>query len=430
MKRWLFLFAAAFVPAAHAQFQLLIVNGAAEVAAPAVFDLGTAAPAESASALFRLRNVSTAPASVYVLSLAGSGFALVRPPAVPQTLNAGDALDFTIQFQAEAAGSYSAGLTLPGISVILTATVLPALTWRVPTTVDFGQVPRGVGSFLQFAIENHAPGALTVPPLTVYGAGFALAGPSPAGVQLQPLQSVTFQIGFVPTTSGAFSGTLVAGDRTFALAGIGFVPQPPKPQLQIDLPPPGQQGTAHVTLDVPAPSAGTGTLTLDFQGPADPTIAFASGGRSISFPVAAGDTHAIDAPFQAGTTAGTLVFTATFGAATAQQTLAIAVAPIVISSAAAARTGAGLTLHFTGIDNTRTAGPLAFTFFDAAGAVIPPGAIAATADFASYFQTSGLGGVFLLNAAFPVTGDSTHIAAFEAQLTNAAGIVKTPRTSF
>jgi hypothetical protein len=86
----------------------------------------------------------------------------------------------------------------------------------------------------------------------------------------------------------------------------------------------------------------------------------------------------------------------------------------------------------TGCDNTRTAGPLAFTFFDAAGNTVAPGAIHtdATANFASYFQNSGLGGVFLLTALFPVTGDPSQISAFQVQIGNSAGTAQSARTAF
>jgi hypothetical protein len=432
MRRCLCLLFAALAPAAHAQFQLFQVNGNTELQTPPVFDFGAVNPAQSVAVNFRLRNVSTAPASVYVLSLAGSGFTLLPPPQLPLTLNPQAALDFTVQFQASAAGSYSAGLTLPGISSILTATVVPALTWRIPSTVDFGAVERGTSSVVHLAVENHAAMALTVPPIAVYGDGFLLGEPSPAGIMLQPQQSASFDLIFAPSTSGSYAGTLTAGSLTFALAGIGIDPPLPNPVLTVDLPQSasGQQGIAHVALDAVARVAGAGTLTLDLQGGADSTVAFAAGGRSVSFTIVPGDMRALDAPFQTGTTAGTLVFTATLGTVSVQKTVVIAPLPVATSAVQATRTGSGITVQVSGFDNTRTAGALAFTFFDRAGNAIPPAPIAATADFAGFFQTSDLGGLFLLNAVFPVNGDVSQVAAFEVQFTNSAGSSRTARTSF
>ena len=434
MKRWLLpmLMLAALAPAARAQFQLMLVNGNFELQVPPIFDFGIVSPSQLAANNFRVRNVSTTPAAVYTMSLAGSGFTLLSVPKLPQTLNPQATLDFTVQFQADGAGSYSAGLTVPGISVILTATVASALTWLAPSTIDFGPAVRGTSTPFQITVENHTALELAMPPIAVHGNGFSLHGPSPAGDLLQPLQSDNFDLLFAPPAAGPYSGTLTAGDRTFALAGVGIDPPLPKPLLSLDLPQPisGQQGTVRVALDAASQVAGSGTLTLDFQGAADPAVAFAAGGRSISFAVAPGDTQAIAAPFQTGTTAGALVFTATLGGATARQTIAIAPAPVAISAAEASRTAGGLTVQLTGFDNTRTAGALAFTFFDRAGNAIPPAPIPATADFPAFFQTSDLGGLFLLNAVFPVNGDASQIVAFQVQLTNSAGSSTTARTSF
>ena len=422
----------AFLPAAYAQFQLSTVTGDVEFLAPPVFDFGVAAPAHPLRVTFRVRNVAPTPAALDTLSVAGAGFTNLSPVTLPRTLEPQAPLDFTIQFQADAAGAYSAVLTLPAISVVLTARVVPALTWRVPATVDFGTVTRGQSAAFRFAIENHSAIELEVPPLAVSGDGFSLDSPSPAGTILQTQQTATFGLRFTPPAAGPFTGALTAGDRTFSLAGMGVDPPLPKPLLSIDLPQPlsASQGTVRVTFDAPTQIPGSGTLSLDFEGPADSAIAFASGGRQIDFTIAPGDTRALDAHFQTGTTAGTLLFTATIGGIAAKQSIAIAPAPLAITDTKASRTAGGLTVQLTGFDNTRTAGPLSFTFYDRSGSIIPPAPIAATADFQSFFQTSDLGGLFTLTAIFPVTGDTTQINAVEVQLTNTAGPTSTLRTNF
>jgi hypothetical protein len=105
-------------------------------------------------------------------------------------------------------------------------------------------------------------------------------------------------------------------------------------------------------------------------------------------------------------------------------------APVAISDNKASRTSGSQTIQLTGFDNTRTAGPLAFTFYDRTGSAIPPAPIADTADFQAFFQTSDLGGLFALAAIFPVNGDTTQITAVEVQFRNAAGTSTTPRTNF
>ena len=68
-------------PAAHAQFNLFLVDGSTERAAPAVYDFGSLYSGESASAHFRVRNTSSAPATLTTLAVAGVGFTLTSPHA-------------------------------------------------------------------------------------------------------------------------------------------------------------------------------------------------------------------------------------------------------------------------------------------------------------------------------------------------------------
>jgi hypothetical protein len=151
----------------------------------------------------------------------------------------------------------------------------------------------------------------------------------------------------------------------------------------------------------------------------------------VAFPIAPGDLQAV-LPFQTGTSAGVLTFTAQIGGSTGQQSVTIAAAPPGISTAQGVRSAGTLAVSITGFDNTRSLGALSFTFYDAAGNPIAPGAIRtdATADFAQFFAISGLGGVFLLRAEFPVNGNAAMVASFEATLTNSAGSTPIQRLSF
>ena len=64
----------------------------------------------------------------------------------------------------------------------------------------------------------------------------------------------------------------------------------------------------------------------------------------------------------------------------------------------------------TGFDNTRSAGPITYTFYDTAGNALAPISVDYTADFASFFAGSDQGGAFALRSVFPVTGDASKIA--------------------
>jgi hypothetical protein len=191
-----------------------------------------------------------------------------------------------------------------------------------------------------------------------------------------------------------------------------------------------------VMLDAPAPRAASGTVTLDFQpkpaGASDPAIMFSSGARTASFMCDAGATSCRfgdqqSALFQTGTTAGILTFAARFGSmASDLKTVTILAEPVSLISAQGSRSVDRLEVRITGFDNARTAGPLAFTFLDAAGNPIAPGNIRvdAGAAFQQLYRTSGAGG------AFPVTGDASQIAAFEASIANSEGVAASTRTKF
>jgi len=427
---------------AYAQFELYIVNGSIELPAPPVYRLGSIYSNETATARFRLRNISKAPAAVYVLAADGAGFSISGAPPLPFGLDPQAALEFTVAFRAANIGSYSAALHSEGVSVLLIAEVLPRLTYTVEGQpigpMDFGAIETGSSAVRHVSIGNLTSLTLTVPSISVDGSGFSLVGGSPVGLILQPRQSASFDVQFLPPGAGTFGGSLVIGDRTYALRGTGTGPVLPKPLLSVALGEPrsARQGTVTVTLDSAARSSGTGTLTLEFRPVAgdasDPGIVFLTGSRSIPFMVSPGDTQALIAPFQTGTTAGTLTFTASVGGNIDQQSFSIAGAPVGIASAGGSRRPGAIELLVTGFDNTRTAGAIAYTFFDTVGNRVAPGAIQvnSTAEFTMFFQSSAAGGNFLLRSTFPVTGDASKIVAFEIEFSNSAGASRTGRVTF
>ena len=427
-------------PAAHAQFDLFLVEGSTERAAPAVYDFGSLYADESASAHFRLRNTSNAAAAVNVLAVAGTGFTLTAP-VLPVGLAPQAAFDFSVAFHGPNTGTYSASLHSESIAILLTATVAPRLTYRIdsgcatafPGPVDFGSVVRGSSAACRITIQNDTPGVLTIPAISVQGADFALLGAAPSGQALQSRQGGEFSVVFTPPITGLFQGALTIGDRSYPLLGTGADPPLPKPIISRDLTQAGsaQQGGLIVWFDAPAQTSGTGTATLDFIGPPDPAIAFASGGRSATFPIAPGDVQAV-LPFQTGTTAGVLIFTVQIGGASDQRIVTITPDPPGITTAQGVRSAGAVEVRIVGFDNTRSMGAISVTFYDVSGSPIAPGTIRTDASSAvtKYFAGSDLGGVFLLAAVYPVTGDVTRVASCDATLINSAGSSRTQRTTF
>jgi hypothetical protein len=448
--RVLLLALAATVPG-WSQFELFLVNGNLEQTVQPVDNLGAVEPGSSLAVAFRIRNVSANAAILDYLQVTGGGFTLSNVQ-LPVTLAPQKSVDFTVIFQSAGSGFYSGALDSVGISVLLSALVPAELTCELDTgagvrplataAVDFGQVERGAGSSRHILLVNQTSVPLYAPAPLVTGDGFGLSGASPGGSLVLPGATADFNVQFSPTVDGALAGTLSVGDRTYALTGTGLEPPLPRPRISVSLPQQGsaQQGSVTVNLDAPSKTTGTGTVALAFvpdpPAPNDPGIAFATAGQSATFTVSPGDTQGhfgtqLTAPFQTGTTSGTLSITVQLGGTTDQQSVAILPAVVGVTAAQGARSAGAIEVDLTGFDNTRSASALAFTFFDGAGKVVGPGAIQADggASFASYFR-SAAGGTFMLKAVFPVTGDATQIKAFEAVVTNSAGSATTARISF
>jgi Abnormal spindle-like microcephaly-assoc'd, ASPM-SPD-2-Hydin len=443
----------ATVPAAHAQFAFSVVSGSTVTPVTTVYSFGNVWSGDGDSVQFQITNTSNAAASLTVLAVAGEGFTLSGAPTLPVQLNPQGSVNFVVTFLATLTGGYSASLSADGISVFLTATVVPGLTYQVQTSagnqnlgtspVNFGSVAVGQTQTLQFLVSNGTTQALVVPSISVSQGDFSLSGPTPSGVTLQPAQVEGFEVQFQPSESGTRTGTLTIGASSYSLTGTGKggAAPAPTPQVAITLAQTvsDQQGTVTVSFASPATAGGSGTLTLQFQpsvsGATDPAIAFASGGQSLSFTFAAGDVQATfgsqsSAAFQTGTTSGTITFTAQIGSSSSEQSVTIAPAAVGYTNAQGTISPSSVQVQVTGFDNTRSAGQLSFTFYDDNGNMIAPGAITANAGsaFAQYFATSA-GGNFELTAVFPVTGDTTVITYFQASITNSEGTSATARTS-
>src|ERR1035438_8774489 len=203
-------------------------------------------------------------------------------------------------------------------------------------------------------------------------------GQPPAGSTVKPSASAALEVQFSPTAAVASTGTLTIGGQAFTLMGTGVIPPLPTPSIVLTLPEPDsdQQGTLTVKLSAIPQTSATGTATLTFvpiasiANATDPAIAFATGGRSVTFNVFIGQAQAVfgsvnSIPFQTGTTAGTLTVTVQLGANTVQQSITILPAVVGVTAVQGVRSSGSVEVDLTGFDNTRSAGALTFTFFDA-----------------------------------------------------------------
>jgi hypothetical protein len=316
------------------------------------------------------------------------------------------------------------------------------------TPISFGQVVPGSGAsaVLTFSVANPLTSynSVTVPAISVSGTGFSLSALPAIPVSIPPGNAISFKAIFTPTSAGAYAGSLAIGSRLFTLGGVSVASPLPGFSLTLSAPLSSQQqATVTIQFSAPAAVSAVGSILLEFFPSVahitdDPAIVFlATGGRQLSVTVASGAQTATykgvpAIPFQTGTTAGTLKFTVTFAnTAPYTQTFAITPASIQLTSAQALRQSPNLLVTVHGYDNTYSAGQLSFTFYDTSGKVIgSPIQFNAASSFQQLFFTNNTaGGVFSLQASFPVTGgDITQVGSVAVGVAGSLGQATTNAT--
>lgn len=434
-------------------------------------NFGNVSTSATASFTITLSNESTATLNTPAVSIqsqefVSSAFAL-NTSGLPSTIPAGASATFSVVFAPGQTGFTSATLVIGSNSYELVGTGavvadIDALQIsyvdqtgvrglpQAATPINFGQVTSGTNgsATLTFTVTNPLTSidAVTVPNLSVTGAGFALIGAPAMPFTLQPGQSISFQITFSGSTAGNYSGTLAIGSRQFSLVGQSVSSPLPDISLSVDEQPLTSQRQAHLSIQLasPSPVSAIGELTMQFTSSVkgienDPAIFFVkTSSRQLQVTVAQGSQTATfegqsALTFQTGTTAGTITFTLTFpDKAPFTKSFTIAPEQVQITSANAVRQSPNLVVTLTGYDNTYSAGNLSFTFYDTSGHVIAPSPLTvnAASDFHQYFfGPSDLGGAFSVQASFPVlNGDTTQVGSVAVTMANSVGSASTTQS--
>jgi hypothetical protein len=301
------------------------------------------------------------------------------------------------------------------------------------------------GKSLKLSVTNTGTSVVTLKTLafeTADAAYFSVTDVSQTlPISLVSQASLTFRVKLTPTTAGTYLGRLHVNDETYKLksvvdAAAGDTTE--QPMFSIVVTPSslasGDQATVVLKFDGPAVKNANGLLKLDFIGKGDPAIQFvAPAGRSVPFKIAEGEDAAkftdeegnvaASITVQAGSTEGSIILTATLDGETEPATLVIPAAPVWVDSIRSTNTSTSLTLSVSGFDNTRSATRARFTFLSSSGATLAGPLTADVTDaFAAYFKNAELGGMFVLRATFPITGDVTLISSVKVELTNSAGV--------
>jgi len=446
----IFLFAFLLPLAALAQLQVFEFNGTTDTAVGALVNVGTAAPGDTLETRFHVRNVGAGPATFTTLALSGQGFTIVSAPTLPYILapyvGLASEAEVDIDFTPTSTGSFSAFLAVNTISIALEGSAAAAANLTLAgsqsplsagAVVNFKPTDLGASATQGFVLSNPGSTSVTVGSVSVTGNGFSLAPGLTTPVQIEPGQSVPFQITFTPKSGTAFQGTLTVDNRTFTLTGQGLDPALPSASLVFasNVGASAQQNSITIQLASASQVSGNGTLTMAFQPSVtgvtdDVAVQFLSGPlRVATVAIAVGATSATiggesSMSFQTGTTAGTITFTLTLSNLQPQQaTLIIPPSAINLDSITAVGLLGSINVAFAGFDNTYTASQIAFTFYDITGKALPQGAIDvdATTAFQQYFSTTQAGGSFQVLAMFPVTGNGAEIGFVTVQIVNSLG---------
>jgi hypothetical protein len=202
-----------------------------------------------------------------------------------------------------------------------------------------------------------------------------------------------------------------------------------------------QQPRVSVSLASPYPVDVLVTLTLAFQadsGPADPSVAFSTGGTTTTINIPAGSLNgATDVGIQTGTVAGTITITAKLTAAGADvtpspaptRTSRIAAGAPVIISATGTRTSSGLTITVIGYVTDREMVNAAYGFN---GSNLGTSTLTVTVDtlFAGWLggnapPSAPFGSQFTYTQQFTVNGSNTAITSVTVTLNNRIGASNT-----
>ncbi|HWC97775.1 MAG TPA: putative Ig domain-containing protein [Candidatus Sulfopaludibacter sp.] len=394
---------------------------------------------------------------------------------------------FTVNIAAPGPAITTASLPNGTVNVAYSASLAAsggtgALTWSVSglpggvTATSGGAIsgtPTAAGSFSVSATVTDSKGvkasktfsitisaavlSITTTTLDNATAGIAYAASVAAtgGVTPYTFSASGLPAGLTMSSSGAISGTTVAagpatvtvtvkdGSGTTASQNLTLtVVLPPTPALTVTgLPPtstPATQSTVQIGLGASYPVAVTVNLTLTFaadNGPDDPTVQFATGGRTAQLTIPAGTTAALNTiGLQTGTVAGTATITARLRAGTQDITPTPAptftvrinsVAPVA-TTVTAASTSTGFTVTVTGYATARRVTQAIFVFTAAAGANLQTTTVTIPVDtvFAAWYASAGaaaFGSQFIYTQPFTVSGGAASVASVTVTLVNGDG---------
>jgi len=194
------------VPCAYASRTQLICN-------PRSLGFGKVVTGQTLTLPVSVTNTGSFSVTVSSLTVTNAAFT-VNDFTVPQTLTAGQSVQFSVSFSPATVGNVSGTVEF---STSIGTLNLPASgrgvnNWPLtasPAGLNFGTVAVGGSSTLPLTINNPGTTSQTVSIGKVSGTGFSVTGVT-LPLILAAGQSFTFGVTFAPLSAGAFSGSILA----------------------------------------------------------------------------------------------------------------------------------------------------------------------------------------------------------------------------
>ena len=421
---------------------------------------------ETSSVVVQVTNAGNADGVIAGISVAGQGFQLSGLPILPFVLAPNAAVTFNLLFAPAQPGSASGRLQIGTDTFDLVASAKgPKLVYSYRNgagsvamqdnrTVLWGPVQVGQTSQVDFVVRNEGTSTATITSVVIVDAKSAyrlkdvpeLPALLPAGDQ------VAFSLLFSPAAVGDNVARLRVEGEIFNLVGSG-TPPPPLPAVELRGPVQGdamQQPALSLALATPYPLPLSGTLTMTVNSSSfsvDPTVQFATGGRSVAFTIPANTTQAqfptgSEIRFQTGTVAGTISVSASFATTSgvnvtpdAPPTMSVTVPPSpprVLDVRFDARSSTSFVVVITGLSTTRSLTQLELEFAASQKFQVPAGRFTLNLDSASTawyrsVESQSYGSLCTVSIPFTVQGEGSPSSLEEvfqsisATLTNEKG---------
>jgi ASPM-SPD-2-Hydin domain-containing protein len=454
-----------------AQFTYELIDGDSTkpVSPGGVINLPDTQVDEVASILMRVRNMGNTEGVISSISASGSAYGVDDLPFLPATLQPDGTALFTITFTPATIGRQVGRLLVGAEEFDLIGEGVGSFTEYSYTvsgtttpvedagTVIFTPVAVGASTAATFTVTNSGTTETTINSISLgsTGSAFSLSGLPGLPLTLNGGSSSTFTITLQPTVEGATTDSLLVGSASFTLSGTGTPPNPlPTYTFAGDggVQAPASQPAVGVILNEPYDLKVTGVLTLTFASDVfsdDPAVQFATGGRTVTFEIAAGATEALfpngtnRIKIQTGTVAGTITLTPSFSTTggadltpdePAVQTMSIlAGAPVITGAAISHKAFTSMDVQVTGFATSRNVNQIAMQFTVRPGENLATTSlnIAAGAEFAAWYgstQSTPYGSLFTVTipldfggATNSVTGQTNAIQSITVTLGNSQG---------